>query len=221
MRAAARVSVAVPFCAALAWAAFGALAVVQSDSLLRQARTEMSTWSVPPARSTSATVLTYLNEASHVRPSEPILHELRGRLALASSSVEDARVAEKAFIVAIDFRPVSAHSWASLAEARYRQGKPGVGLEYAFEQAALLGPSEPRVQQLVADLGLATWRELTPKGQGIVDRSLATGIRRNPLEMLRISERRGRLDLACRHVVGSATAMKQAGRYCQQWEITP
>jgi hypothetical protein len=48
---------------------------------------------------------------------------------------------------------------------------------------------------------------------------VAAGFRRNPLEMLQISERRGRLDIACRHLEGNTrmpdarwAEMCQAGR---------
>ena len=54
----------------------------------------------------------------------------------------------------------------------------------------------------MAELGLAMWDEVRPRHAGAVMAAVGAAMRRNPLEMLQISERRGRLALACTHVPG-------------------
>jgi hypothetical protein len=65
-----------------------------------------------------------------------------------------------------------------------------------------LGPSEPETQRLLAELGLAMWDEVGPETRAAVKAAVGAGMRRNPLEILQISERRGRLSLACAHASG-------------------
>lgn len=224
MRTAIRALICVPVCVALVWSAAISTYTMRADALLREAGTEMATWPASganPAPSSRGAVAAMLAEARTLRPREPFAHELLGQLALWGPRDVGPHEAREAFAAALEFRPVSPYTWASFAEALYSGGEPGAKLEHVIEQAAALGPSEPRVQRVVADLGLAVWSELTPRGQAVVDRTLAAGIRRNPLELLRISERRGRLDLTCRHVIGADAIKKRAGRYCERWEITP
>jgi hypothetical protein len=78
------------------------------------------------------------------------------------------------------------------------------------------------VQRLIANYGLAIWDEIDPPAQAAVDRLLAAGFRRKPLDMLLISERRGRLDTACRHLDGdSRTPDPRVIFTCRGRETTP
>jgi hypothetical protein len=124
-------------------------------------------------------------------------------------------------VKALEMRPVSPYTWAYLMEAQYRRAEASANLELALQRASQLGPSEPGVQRIVADYGLALWPELNPQARAQVERMVAAGMRRNPLEMLRISDRRGRLEAACRHVVGAPKPDLRVGRTCERWEITP
>jgi hypothetical protein len=163
-----------------------------------------------------------LKEAERIHAGDPTQVELLGLL--GSARADDPQyVAEgvNQLLRALVLRPTSPHTWAHLAEARYRLGESGRNLELALQRAAELGPAEPGVQHLVADYGLAVWNEVSPTTQVAIDRMVAAGIRRNPLEMLQISERRGRLEAACRHLTGSSRIPgTRRGSLCP-WEITP
>jgi hypothetical protein len=51
--------------------------------------------------------------------------------------------------------------------------------------------------------------------------TLSTAMKRNSLEMLQIAERRGRLDVACRHFAGSTRQADPKGsQICQSMEAT-
>lgn len=151
------------------------------------------------------------------------MHELRGLLgSQRNDSADEAEKAISHFHRALELRPVSPYTWANLGEAQYRRGEPGRNMELAFSRASELGPSEPGVQRTVADYGLAVWDEISAPTQGAIDRLLGAGFRRNPLEMLLISERRGRLATACRHLDGLTRAPDpRLALRCQGREATP
>jgi predicted Zn-dependent protease len=103
---------------------------------------------------------------------------------------------------ALEFRPSSPYTWVNLAEAQYRLGMTTGAFERILLMPHRLGPSEPEAQRLLADIGLAMWDEIGAEAQSAVRAAVSAGMRRNPLEMLQISERRGRLALACAQVPG-------------------
>ena len=141
--------------------------------------------------------------AERLRLRIPQPPELLGVLHLRRAGrAEYAELALEHFARALELRPSSPYTWANVAEARYRLGMTQAPFERILVVTQRLGPSEPETQRLVADLGLAMWDEIRPETQGAVAAAIGAGMRRNPLEMLQISERRGRLALACTHVPG-------------------
>jgi hypothetical protein len=225
MGAGKRFAIVVPAVVGLAWATMSAVDTARVDAPPRAASTEMSSWAAAgtqPAEQTWISVREDLDAALRIRPHDPTIHELLGMLGSmrrdSSRHLDDA-VAH--LTTAIALRPVSPYTWAHLAQARYVRGDGGAQIDLPLARAASFGPSEPGIQRIVADLGLAVWRDLTPATRAQVDRMVAAGMRRNPLEMLRISDRRGRLEAACRHVIGMPTRDPRVGRHCDGWEITP
>lgn len=226
MGSAFRIVAAVSLVAALAWAGVAATNIARADALIRDASTEMGTWVATrsqPALGTWVVVNERLQAALAIVPGDPTAHELLGLLKSSRGDSPDEQSEGIArFHQALSLRPVSPYTWANLAEAQYRRGEPERNLELAFERAAQLGAAEPGVQWLVADYGLAVWGEVTPATQEIIDRLVGAGFNRNPLEMLQISERRGRLDVACRHVSAAGRTPDQKWtKFCQVSEATP
>jgi hypothetical protein len=226
MRSAGRLLVTLPVIGVLAWASLAAFGVGISDVLVREAHTEIATWAarrVIPHQSTWESVRLQVKEAEREQPRNPASHEILGFLGTLWTDAPD-RMAEgsEELVTALRYRPVSPFTWAGIVQARYRAGKSGRELEIPIMRAAELGPAEPGVQRVVADFGLAVWNEITPEIQTVVDRIVAAGMYRNPMEMLQISERRGRLDVACRHLADSSRKVgSQADRLCPSWELTP
>jgi hypothetical protein len=105
---------------------------------------------------------------------------------------------------AIVLRPSSPYAWSALAAARYRAGIPDEIFEIAMRRAAELGPNEPQVQETIVLYGLALGEGGGLATRAAVGKMLAAGLRRDPSAMLRIAERRGRLDAACRRLTRSA-----------------
>jgi hypothetical protein len=142
-----------------------------------------------------------VKDAARQAPGDPRLQELAALLELRATEASGPGVRshlERALLM----RPSSPYTWANLAADRYRAGETGRPFIAALERAAELGPYEPEVQATVAFYGLAVWDELDARSHQAVESMVAAGMKRNPMEMLQISQRRGRLDIACRHLDG-------------------
>lgn len=178
----------------------------------------------PPALGAWSSAQEKLVEAGRVLPDDPSHHELLGILGSArTDSTSQVSEGVSHLVRALRSRPASPYTWASLVTARYRLGEPGASLALALERAAALGPAEPRVQHVVADRGLAVWPEVGASTRQAIERMVAAGMRRNPLEMLPIAERRDRLEVACRYL--DEGAARKAGirwtRVCPRPDVTP
>jgi hypothetical protein len=222
----ARILVAAPMIGMLSLAAITVTAIVRADSLVGEAAVEMSTWAATgsrPSIGSWTSVYDKLESARRILPSDPITSELLGLLASQrSDSAELLDAAVGHTLQALALRPVSAYTWANLVEARYRRGEPAANIELPIARAVQFGGAEPGVQRIIADYGLALWDELTPQAQGSVDQLIGAGARRNALEMLQISERRGRLGPVCKHLLGaSRTPDAKLAQICQSRETKP
>jgi hypothetical protein len=226
MNRATRIFAVVPAVAGLGWLSAYALEAGHAGSKVFDAGLTMRSWSnarvQQPAREALAGMREDLLQARDVTPNDPAIHELLGLI--------DARRGERGkflpdaavhFTKAIELRPTSPQTWSDLAAVKYRSGDTGAEFETALNRAVELGMYEPDVQGIVANYGLAVWNEVGPKTRASVDAIVAAAMKRNPLEMLQIAERRGRLDVACRHLPGSPRqADPKWSQLCQSMEAT-
>jgi hypothetical protein len=225
MRMPARLAIAIPALVALAWATGAALRTGSADAIVYGASAEMATWAASHAQPGTQTwqwVHDDLERAARRTPDNPIVQELLGLL--GARRLDRPEYLEEGLVhfkSAIDLRPTSPFTWANIADVKYQLGDTGREFETALVRAATLGPWEPQVQRTVANLGLAVWNEVAPSTRAVIDRMVAMGLRRNPAETLQISERRGRLDVACRHVSGiPSTTESKWSKLCQSTETT-
>jgi predicted Zn-dependent protease len=220
----ARISVAIPVVAALAWFSAIALRNGSADAIVYGASVEMGTWAASrsaPGHQTWEWVREDLNRAAYRTPDNPTVQELLGVLgARRFDKPEYVKEGAAHFAKAVELRPTSPYSWANIADAKYRLGDTGKQFEAALVRSAYLGPSEAEVQRTVADLGLAVWNEVAPSTRGAIESMVAAGMRRNAPEMLQISGRRGRLDVACRHLASLRTPNSSWSKLCQSTEAT-
>ena len=118
-------------------------------------------------------------------------------------------------------RPGSGYTWASLAAVKYRLGETDAMFEKALVHAMKLGPHEPEVQRDVVNYGLAVIDEVSAETRGAIEAAVAAGMRRNAVEILQISARRGKLGAACRHLDGvPRPAASKWTQLCQSLEAT-
>ena len=116
-------------------------------------------------------------------------------------------------------RPTSPYTWASLAMVKYRLGETDEEFRNALRQAAAYGPWEWEVQAVIVDIGLAVFPELTAPDRHLVETMLFNGMRRNPAETLRISQRRGSLSMACKMLDREAKGIDpKLARQCDERE---
>ena len=221
-----RLALIIPLLAGLGWAAATAATLARADGAMLEASREMGSWAaarMQPARGTWDSVQEKLDEAQARAPTDPAVQELLGILKSSrADSVEALTESSNHFESALRARPTSPYTWANLAEVDYRQGNTGSRFLFAMQRAAELGPYEPEVQRMVADYGLAVWDEVDIVSRTKIDAMVRAGLRRNPLEMLQISERRGRLTVACRHLVGLERAPDPKWfQLCPSTEATP
>jgi predicted Zn-dependent protease len=223
---AARLLLVIPALMGLGWMSAQALRVGSADSIVYEAAKEMSTWMASgssPAEQTMGWVHGDLQRAAARVPSDPSVQELLGLL--QSRRIDRAEYADEAvvhFVKALELRPTSPYTWGNLAEAKYRKGDTAETFEAALRRAAEMGPGEPEVQRTVADFGLAVFKEVTPATRVAIERMVASGMSRNPMEMLQIAQRRGRLDTACRQLANSPRgADSKWSQLCQSTEASP
>jgi hypothetical protein len=210
----------------LGCAAVTATNLARADTRVAASSVEMGTWiasATVPTSGTWGSVREQLEEAVSIVQSDPASYELLGILMSSRlGNPEYSKSAHVYFSHALQLRPTSPYTWANLVELDYLEGNTGIEFELAIRRAAWLGPQEPEIHTAVADYGLAVWTEVNPVTQRAISETLQSGLRRKPLEMLQISERRGRLALACRHLVGMSRAPDPKWlQICESTEATP
>ena len=221
-----RLAIALIFVATLSWLGVKAFVFSRSDVAALEASQEIGAWAASrmrPQAGTWRSVREKLVFAEALSPTDPSIQELLGVLNSGlSGDVEYLDQATVHFAHAASMRPVSPYTWANIAEVNYRRGTTDRPFLTALRHAVDLGPNEPEVQRMVANYGLAVWDDLRGRDREAVVRIVAAGLRRNPLEMLQISERRGRLAVACSHLVGTTRAPDPKWyQLCQSTEATP
>jgi hypothetical protein len=222
---AARALAIVPVLLGLGVASAYAVKASASDAIVYRAGKEMGTWAasgVRPGDETWQWVHDDLERARRDVPADPSVHELLGILSGGRRDrVEYQAQAVVHFATAIELRPTSPYSWINYAESKYRLGQTDQPFELALVRASQLGPFEPDVQRLVAFYGLAVFDEVASGTRKAIERMVVAGMKRNPLEMLHIAERRGRLAVACRHMAGLPRSTDSTSyKLCQSTEAT-
>jgi hypothetical protein len=194
-------------CAILALAALTVTALRwgMADAELSQASREMARWEADgalPDMDSWLEVRSTLLAAQRHETGSPTLEEALARLHAqryqgnAGAEVFQQQALEDFQRAAVQ-RPASPYTWASIALARYRLGLTDAPLQRALANATLLGPWEPEVQFIVADIGFALWDELPDAQRKEVLETAVRGMKRNPDNMLRIAAKRARLELVC------------------------
>ena len=178
---------------------FSAARIGAADLLSGYVRKEMHAWSISAARPDVATlesVARALGMARLIAPGNPDHYEDLARLAFVRSGmpgVNDAerndRLLEGLVLMrqAITLRPVSSYSWATLLLLKRERAEYDAEFRHALERAVTLGPWEPEVQRIVADVGMAAWAALTRAEQEMVRENFVRGMKRQANAMISIA----------------------------------
>lgn len=106
------------------------------------------------------------------------------------SATRGRKTAARYYQQAVSLRPSWPYDRIDLALADYRLNGAGRNLYRLMKQAVELGPWEPRVQQVVTEIGLRNWRDLPGNMREAVLKTVHNGVRhpdstKNILALLR------------------------------------
>jgi len=107
------------------------------------------------------------------------------------------RHALRHFRAALDARPSWPYAWADLVRVKLRLGELDGELDKAVQQAARLGPWEPGVQLVLAEVAFEAGQRLAPETRRAALAMMSKALRRNEREIAELATRRGRLDVLC------------------------
>ena len=171
--------VALTAIAALGYAAWDAARRGLADWISMRARYEVAAWAEKGPgleRERWSRAMDALRAAARLLPEDPTLREHLGvGYDLGQAMFDPARTmnayAETAlgqFREAARLRPTSPLTWANMALMKYHLGRADAETYRALELAMTLGPWEPNVQLVAAELGLLLWDRLDPSLQALV-----------------------------------------------------
>ncbi|MBE0619351.1 MAG: hypothetical protein IH605_02040 [Burkholderiales bacterium] len=174
-----------------------------------RARHEIAGWAEhratpPPERLQEA--ITTLIDALALAPNDPTLIEHLGtalelRASASAAGSEMRRLSLTAALIyfrrAAALRPSSPYTWANILLAKYRLAQLDNEFFDAMRNALDLGPWEPAVQLIVADVTLGAWDKLDNGLRAHANENLRRAALRQADGLARLATDRGRIDLVC------------------------
>ena len=133
----------------------------------------------------------------------------------AAAATYKRNMARQNYLAALTGRPTWPHDWIVLALVKYRLNQADAEFYQALRRSVALGPLEPSVKYVVADIGLHHWDKLNNDM-----RTLVTGIIRYAVnnrgaatDMLKLLRRYDMLDMVC----NDESEIELVGTYCKQY----
>ncbi|HZW26316.1 MAG TPA: hypothetical protein VFF26_12600 [Gallionella sp.] len=184
--------------ALLLFVVFSAVRIGTADFLSGYVRDEIAAWSMaPPDASDLAAVSRALDLAQWISPGNPDHYADMARLDLVRSGMPGTTAAEKIELLrhglkpirqAIALRPASSYSWAILLRLKNELGEYDAEFRRSLERTVTLGPWEPELQLVVADVGWSAWAVLPGAEREMVRENLVRGMKRQAEAMLAIAQ---------------------------------
>lgn len=125
-------------------------------------------------------------------------------------AAESRHAALQAYSAAVEARPSWPNTWARLAHTHYALGDTGSPFTRALEQANLLGPYRPAVQEELASIGLSTWPQLSNSQRDTTldsARQVLNGRTDAARDLLDLAQSLGLEKMLCRSAPPSAMAL--------------
>jgi len=130
------------------------------------------------------------------------LHESKGEY---REALERYRIAAKA-------RPGSPGAWGNIARLKLRLAELDAELDNAIRSASRLGPWEPDLQLVIADVAMQGEPRLTPEARRAAFAMMSRALKRQEREVVQLAVQRGRLDVLC--AIPGIAAYPTAARRC-------
>lgn len=186
------------FVAFLLFVIISAARIGAADLLSGYAKNELNAWSLSAVRpdvSAVDSVSSALDMARLIAPDNPDHYEYFARLALVRSGMPGVSESERNLQLvhgleqirkAIVLRPVSPYSWGIMLQLKRERAEYDSEFRHGLERAVTLGPWEPLVQLIVADVGMSAWAALPGAEQEMLRGNLARGVKRQAKQMIAI-----------------------------------
>lgn len=182
----------------LSYVIISAVRIGVADLLSGYAESELQAWSSSTIRSDASAVDNVsraLGVARLIAPDNPDHHEHLARLALVRSGMPGISESERNLHLvygleqirkAIDLRPVSPYSWVIMLQLKRQRAEYDPEFFHGLERAVTLGPWEPAVQLIIADVGLSAWAALPSAEQEMMKANFARGVKRQAKQIISI-----------------------------------
>ena len=122
-------------------------------------------------------------------------------------------IARQYYLRALSGRPSWPHDWIDLALVKYRLDQIDAEFYRAMRQAVVLGPWEPWVQYVVADIGMRNWYQFDNEMHKLIIGVIHDGMQHNPEEMFKLVRRYDMLEVVCNSGRGAEQVMNYCARY--------
>ena len=178
---------------------FSAVRIGTADIISGYVRDEIAAWSVSAARpdvSELTAVSRALDFAQLISPGNPDHYEDLARLDLVRAGMQGTTEPESTALLrhglepirqAIALRPASPYSWAILLRLKSELGEYDAEFRRCLERTVALGPWQPELQLVVADVGWRAWSGLPGAEREMVRENLVRGMKRQAEAMLFIA----------------------------------
>lgn len=176
---------------------FSAVRLGAADLLCGYAADRMAKWPQGGGDASSVDgVSRILDAVRWIAPDNPDVYEAAARLDMVRADRPDAGDEERETALrhgitqirhAISLRPVSPYGWAILLRLKSGLGEYDAEFRRSLERTVSLGPWEPDLQVMVADVGLRAWAALPDAERKMVGESIARGMKRQAGTMFAIA----------------------------------
>ncbi len=125
------------------------------------------------------------------------LHELRSRAFWKNEPRTDLDSSLRYLRRSLNARPTSPYTWANLALVKSRLGELDEELFRSVHNAAELGPWEPEVQLVLADIGFRYWNRMPAEVRSAIQAAMQRALKRQDGKLFDLAATYGRLDVLC------------------------
>lgn len=165
-------------------------------------------------------VVSYAKAAVDKDPDNPDLLSLMGNVyewnAFHSDNQkqnnQQRKLALEYYRKAVELRPQWPYTWSGIALLKFRMDELDQEFHSALRNAMELGPWEPRVQKIIAEVGLNAWDKLEQSQRLPIVENIRRGVVMQPRVMMDILKKYGQLRMVC-HEKNKQSAVE---RYCKK-----
>ncbi len=112
-------------------------------------------------------------------------------------NIQNRKLALDYYRKAVELRPQWPYTWSGIVLLKYKMSEFDQEFQLALNSATELGPWEPNVQKIIAEVGLISWNKLEHSQRITIVENIRRGVTMQPRLMLDILKKYGQLRLVC------------------------